>query len=50
MPGVFYVIMVAVEFVQGLASRLFMGLLLRAFPGLRSNAQLSRIKTEMERR
>ena len=49
MPGVFYVIMVAVEFVQGLASRLFMGRLLRAFPGLRSNAQLSRIKTEMER-
>ena len=50
MPGVFYVIMVAVEFVQGVASRLFMGWLLRVFPGLRSNAQLSRIKTEMERR
>jgi len=50
MPGPFHVIMVATEFVQGLASRLFIGWLLRRFPGLRSNAQLSRIKTEMERR
>ena len=50
MPGPFYVIMLVTEFVQDLASRLFIGRLLRAFPGLRSNAQLSRIKTEMERR
>jgi len=49
MPGAFHVIMVVTEFVQGLASRLIIGWLLRRFPGLRSNAQLSRIKTEMER-
>ena len=49
MPGPFHVIMLVIEFVQGLASRLFIGWLFRAFPGLRSNPQLSRIKSEMER-
>ncbi len=49
MPGPFHVIMLATEFVQGLASRLFISWLLRRFPGLRSNAQLSRIKREVER-
>ena len=49
MPGPFYVIMLATEFIQGLASRLLTGLLFRAFPGLRSNGQLSRIRMEIER-
>ena len=49
MPGPFYVIKVATEFIQGLAERLLIGWLLRAIPGLRSNGQLSRIKLEIER-
>ena len=50
MPGPFYVIMVAMEFVEGLASRLLTAWLFRLFPRLRSSGALSRIKTEMERR
>ena len=49
MPGPFYVIKVGAEFIQGLASQLLTGWLFRAFPGLRSNGQLSRIKREIER-
>ena len=48
MPGPFYVVMVVMEFVQGLASRLFIGWLFRVFPRLRTNSQLSRIKKAME--
>ena len=48
MPGPFYVVKVATEFVQGLASRLFIGWLFRVFPRLRTNGQLSRIKKAME--
>lgn len=49
MPGPFHLVMLATEWVQALASRLFVGWLFRTFPGLRSNGQLSRIKTEVER-
>ena len=49
MPGPFYLVMLATEWVQARASRLLVGWLLRTFPRLRSNAQLSRIKTEVER-
>ncbi len=48
MPGPFYLVMIATEWVQGLASRLLLGWFLRTFPGLRSNGQLSRIKTQVE--
>ena len=48
MPGPFYVVKVATEFVQGLVSRLFIGWLFRVFPRLRTNGQLSRIKKAME--
>ena len=49
MPGPFYVIMIVTEFVKDLFLRLSVGWLFRAFPGLRSNAQLIRIKTAVER-
>jgi len=49
MPGPFYLVMIATEWVQGLASRLFVGWLFRMFPRLRSNGQLSRIKAGVER-
>ena len=49
MPGPYYLVMLATDWVQALASRLFVGWLFRTFPGLRSNGQLSRIKAEVER-
>ena len=49
MPGPYYLVMLATERVQGLASRLFVGWLFRMFPRLRSNGQLSRIKAAVER-
>ena len=48
MPGPFYFVMLASNLVQGLASRMFVGWLFRMFPSLRSNGQLTRIKTEVE--
>lgn len=50
MPGPFYLVMIATEWVQGLASRLLVAWLFRTFPGLRSNGQLSRIKTQVEQK
>ena len=49
MPGPFYLVMLATEWVQALASRLFVDWLFRMVPRLRSNGQLSRIKAEVER-
>ena len=49
MPGPFYLVMVATDWVQGLGSRLLVDRLFRLFPSLRPNGQLTRIKTEVER-
>lgn len=49
MPGPFHFIMLASEFIKSVTTGLFVGWLFRAFPRLRTNAQLSRIKTEVEK-
>jgi hypothetical protein len=49
MPGPFHFIMLASEFIKSLTTGLFVGWLFRVFPRLRTNAQLSRIKTEVEK-
>ena len=49
MPGPFHLVMLATGGLQALASRLFIGWLIRAVPTLRSNGQLSRIKAAVER-
>jgi len=48
MPGPFYIVMLAMDIIQTPISRLFVARLLRVFPRLRSNAQLSRIKSLVE--
>ncbi len=48
LPGPFHFLMMGMEMIKSVISRPIVGLLYRAFPGLRSNKELSRIKQALE--
>ena len=48
LPGPFHLLMLGMETLKTIATRPFINLLFRVFPGLRSNRQLARIKSAVE--